>query len=83
MATPPEADEEEAPHRPSMTRRVGFFAFGALVPIAAMFYVWWGLAYGRWLDNGVYAVTIVLLLFGLSGMWLMIPERPVVPAPAP
>jgi hypothetical protein len=45
-----------------------------------VFFVGWGLSYGVWLDNGVYAVTITLLLFGLAGMWLVLPNPP---APAP
>jgi hypothetical protein len=52
-----------------------------LVVLAAMFYLWWGLFYGAWLDNGVYAVAIVLLLFGLSGMWLAMPNPPAPPPP--
>jgi heme A synthase len=55
-------------------RRLEFFAFGALVVLAAVFYVWWGVAYNAWLDNGVYAVVIVLALFGLAGMWLVMPS---------
>jgi len=58
-------------------RRLAYALFGGLVVLAAVFYVGWGLQYGTWLDNGVYAVTIVLLLFGVSGMWL------VAPTPAP
>ena len=46
------------------------------------FYVWWGVAFGVWIDNGVYAVTITLLLFGLAGMWLVLPNPPA-PPPAP
>jgi len=60
--------------------RVQFWAAGSLVILAAVFYLSWGFAYGVWLDNGVYAVCIVLLLFGLAGMWLTMPNPP---APAP
>jgi hypothetical protein len=68
--------------RPAMsfTQQVTFWAFAALVVLAAVFFVGWGLTYGVWLDNGVYAVTITLLLFGLAGMWLVLPNPP---APAP
>lgn len=61
-------------------RRIQFWLFAGLVVLAAVFYLWWGLSYGVWVDNGVYAVAIVLLMFGLSGMWLSLPNPP---APAP
>ncbi|MGA8302908.1 MAG: hypothetical protein WA691_05615 [Thermoplasmata archaeon] len=64
----------------SLTRRVSFWGFAALVVLAVGFYVWWGVAFGVWIDNGVYAVVITLLLFGLAGMWLVLPNPPV-PAP--
>src|SRR5208282_2439284 len=48
--------------------------------LAVLFYAWWGFSFGVWIDNGVYAVVITLLLFGLAGMWLMMPNPP---APAP
>jgi len=62
------------------TRQVTFWAFAALVVLAVLFYVGWGLNYGVWIDNGVYAVTITMLLFGLAGMWLVLPNPP---PPAP
>jgi hypothetical protein len=65
----------------TLTRLVEFWGFALLVVLAAMFYLWWGLFYGAWLDNGVYAVAIVLLLFGLSGMWLAMPNPPAPPPP--
>ncbi|MGP8136183.1 MAG: hypothetical protein ACLQD8_08745 [Thermoplasmata archaeon] len=60
----------------SPSRKATFWAFAALVVLAVAFYVWWGLLYGVWIDNGVYAVTITLLLFGLAGMWLVLPNPP-------
>ena len=60
--------------RSPLARRVVFWSFAALVCLGVGFYVWWGLLYDGWLDNGVYAVTIVLVLFGLAGMWLMLPN---------
>ena len=72
----------EHPDRPRsvldlpLDRQIGFFAFVALALSGVLFYVWWGLSYGVWLDNGVYAVVVTLLLFGLSGMWLMMPNPP-------
>jgi hypothetical protein len=53
-----------------------FFAFAALAILGVVFFLWWGLSYHVWVDNGVYAVVITLLLFGLSGMWLMAPNPP-------
>jgi hypothetical protein len=61
-------------------RQIEFWAAASLVILAVVFYLSWGLLYGVWLDNGVYAVCIVLLLFGLAGMWLVMPNPP---APAP
>ncbi len=65
--------------RSSIARRIEFWAFASLVAIGAAFYVWWGVAYDGWLDNGVYAVTITLVLFGLAGMYLVLPN----PSPTP
>lgn len=65
----------------STTRQVSFWGFATLVVVGVAFYVWWGLSFGVWLDNGVYAVTITLLLFGLAGMWLMLPNPPVTAPP--
>lgn len=70
--------ERSGPYRHmSLPRRIQFWLFAGLVVLAAAFYVWWGLSYDVWLDNGVYAVAIVLLLFGLTGMWLSLPNPPV------
>ena len=60
----------------SITRRVSFWGFASLVVLAVVFYVWWGVSFGVWIDNGVYAVVITLLLFGLAGMWLVSPNPP-------
>ena len=67
----------------SITRKVSFWGFAMLVVLAVAFYVWWGVSFGVWIDNGVYAVTITLLLFGLAGMWLVLPNPPTPPAPHP
>jgi hypothetical protein len=64
-----------------MHRRIAFWLFAGLVVLAAVFFLAWGFAYGVWIDNGVYAVVITLLLFGLSGMWLVSPDPPVMAAP--
>ncbi len=60
----------------ALPRRVAFWGFAALLVAGAVFYVWWGLSFGVWIDNGVYAVVITLVLFGLAGMWLMMPNPP-------
>jgi hypothetical protein len=60
----------------SLPRRVVFWGFAALLVLGAVFYVWWGLSFGVWVDNGVYAVVITLVLFGLAGMWLVMPNPP-------
>ncbi len=61
--------------RPSV-EQLGLWGFGALIVLAVMFYLWWGLSYGVWIDNGVYAVVITMLLFGIAGLWLFWPEPP-------
>jgi hypothetical protein len=83
-AAGPTATSTEARRMPGMstTRRASFWAFAALVVLAVAFYVWWGVSFGVWIDNGVYAVVITLLLFGLAGMWLVLPNPPV-SAPPP
>ncbi len=64
-----------------LPRKVTFWGFAGLVMLGVGFYLWWGLAFGVWIDNGVYAVTITLLLFGLAGMWLVLPNPPAPSAP--
>ena len=77
-STPPARSILDLPRH----RQVVFFAFAALMILAVVFYLWWGLSYGVWWDNGVYAVVITLLLFGLAGMWLVMPNPPM-PTPPP
>ncbi len=60
----------------STARKVSFWGFASLVVLGITFYVWWGVSFGVWIDNGVYAVVVTLLLFGLAGMWLMTPNPP-------
>jgi hypothetical protein len=64
-----------------MDQRIALGGFGALVVLAVAFYLWWGLTNGVWIDNGVYAVVITLLLFGLAGLWLFWPETPATTTP--
>jgi len=78
-AEAPEAGARGQPSGPRpipLSRRLSFWGFASLVVFAVVFYLWWGLSFGVWLDNGVYAVTITLLLFGLAGMWLVLPNPP-------
>jgi type VI protein secretion system component VasF len=85
MAPEATAETSAAPPRLSdlsLTRQVTFWGFASLVVLAVAFYFWWGLTFDVWIDNGVYAVTITLLLFGLAGMWLMLPNPPTPPMPA-
>lgn len=67
----------------SVARRATFWGFASLAVLAVAFYVWWGVSFGVWLDNGVYAVFITLLLFGLAGMWLVLPNPPAPAAEEP
>ncbi|MEM0128954.1 MAG: hypothetical protein QXG65_02145 [Thermoplasmata archaeon] len=73
---------EEIPRGPRsvadlpLPRRVVFWGFAGLLIVGILFYLWWGLSFGVWVDNGVYAVVIVLVLFGLAGMWLVMPNPP-------
>lgn len=70
---------EEKPSRLSFrlptARQVGFGLFGLLFAAGIAFYLWWGLAFHVWIDNGVYAVVSTLTFFGLAGMWLTLPPR--------
>ena len=72
-SAPTPAPETRRYREMPLTRKFGFWGFASLVVLAVVFYLWWGLSYGVWIDNGVYAVTITLLLFGLAGMWLVLP----------
>jgi hypothetical protein len=82
-AEPAMAEPEPARFREmSLPRQVSFWGFAGLVVVAVGFYVWWGVSFGVWIDNGVYAVVITLLLFGLAGMWLVLPNPPVSAPPA-
>jgi len=74
-------DETGAHRSLPLARKVSFWGFASLVVLAVAFYLWWGLEFGVWIDNGVYAVTITLLLFGLAGMWLVLPNPPAPASP--
>jgi len=63
--------------RMPMHREVAYWLFAALVGLGVAFWLWWGFAFQVWLDNGVYAVVVTLVAFGLAGMWLVSPDPPV------
>lgn len=48
-------------------RTIPFFF---LTTLGILFYVIWGIAYDGWTDIGVYSITILLLGFGLVGVYL-------------
>ncbi|MGI0132213.1 MAG: hypothetical protein ACREDK_03850 [Thermoplasmata archaeon] len=83
----PDYDEHDGEHEGvalrhlPLARQVQFFLFAGLVVLAVVFYVGWGVAYGVWLDNGLYAVVATLGLLGLAGMWLSLPTPPAPTAP--
>ena len=81
-ASAPTTDRGPTVRQLPLTRRVSFWAFASLVVLAAILYVWWGVSFGVWIDNGLYAIVITLALFGLAGMWLMMPNPPL-PTPPP
>ena len=39
-----------------------------------LFYIYWGVTYGVWVDIGIYSITIVLVLAGIFGMILSLLE---------
>jgi hypothetical protein len=58
-----------------LTRRLAFGFYTLLLLLGILFYFSWGVLYGTWnpltKENiGVYAVTVVLVGFGLTGMLL-------------
>jgi len=65
----PEAEE------PVFIRKMAFAFYSILLILGVVFYVGWSLYFGTWnvftKENiGVYAVTVILVLFGLTGMLL-------------
>jgi len=41
-----------------------------LVLAGILFYIYWGISYGVWVDIGIYSVTIVFVLGGILGFIL-------------
>ncbi|MGC8546699.1 MAG: hypothetical protein ACP5MU_03445 [Thermoplasmata archaeon] len=48
---------------------LGFLSFIMLLG-AVIFYLSWSIAYGDWNDIGLYSISIILILFGILGIWL-------------
>ncbi len=48
---------------------LGFLSFVMLLG-AVIFYLSWSIAYGDWNDIGLYSISIILILFGILGIWL-------------
>jgi len=48
---------------------LGFLSFVMLLG-AVIFYLSWSIAYGDWNDIGLYSISIILILFGVLGIWL-------------
>lgn len=44
--------------------------FFFLTILGILFYLVWGIAYSGWFDIGVYSITIILMGFGLVGIFL-------------
>ncbi|MCJ2534353.1 MAG: hypothetical protein LN364_03860 [Candidatus Thermoplasmatota archaeon] len=40
-----------------------------------LFYIYWGITYGVWVDIGIYSITIVFVLAGIFGMLLSLLEE--------
>jgi hypothetical protein len=79
----PEGPGEAPPVVWPLPRQIAFGLFALLLAMGIAFYLWWGLSFGVWIDNGVYAVVSTLVLFGLAGMWLVMPEAPTPPPGVP
>jgi membrane protein YdbS with pleckstrin-like domain len=61
------------------TRRLAFMFYSFLLLLGVLFYLSWGVFFGTWNpfaegNIGVYAITILLVLFGLVGMLLYYKE---------
>ncbi len=35
-----------------------------------LFYIYWGIRYGVWVDIGIYSITIVFVISGICGFFL-------------
>jgi hypothetical protein len=41
-----------------------------------LFYIYWGIAFGVWVDIGIYSVTILFIIGGFLGLLLSVMEDP-------
>ena len=46
-----------------------------LLVAGIIFYIYWGIRYGVWVDIGIYSITIVLVLAGIFGTLLSLLEE--------
>lgn len=44
------------------------YFYAALLLMGIIFYLSWGILFGKWLDPGVYAVVVILVGFGVVGV---------------
>lgn len=75
-------DERKVKRSGLTAHDVGFGASLLVLVLGVVFYLWWGLSYNGWLDNGVYAVTVTLVGFGVAGMLVTSPRPAMAEAPA-
>lgn len=46
------------------------FIYFLLLVLGVIFYISWGILYDEWKDIGVYSITIIMIGFGLFGVFL-------------
>lgn len=56
-------------------RQASMFLFALVLAMGVALYVGWCFSYHDCTDNGLYSVTVVLVAYGLVGLWLMTPSR--------
>lgn len=75
-----EATKAETADRRGLTlptaRATAFALFAFMLILGVAFYLWWGITYNGWVDNGVYAVTVTLVMLGIGGMLVSAPHPP-------
>ena len=59
-------------------KKLNIFTIISLLLLLAgiLFYVYWGIRFGVWIDIGIYSITIVFVLGGLLGTILTLMETP-------
>ncbi|MDI6708416.1 MAG: hypothetical protein QMD21_05285 [Candidatus Thermoplasmatota archaeon] len=53
---------------PKLSPKIVKYFYAAVLTVGLVFYISWGILFGKWLDPGVYAVTVVLVGFGIVGI---------------